>query len=146
MRHPWKFLKFSPPDLLVDGPDLGLRDGADRWAASRTGLSQSNELLDLPQREPERLRPLHEAHQAHRIRRVLPVPRRQARRLAQQSAPLVVAQCLDVYAGAGRHLADGESLGTHLSLRAQHRPCTMVQSQGGPPAMALAARFGVPDR
>src|SRR5207247_10985822 len=92
---------------------------------------EGEQLPDLLQREPERLRLLDEAEPADRRGVEGPVASRRARRLRQEPAPLVVPYRLPVHAALARQLAGSEPFHAR-SPRSDPTPRTLVQGQAGP--------------
>jgi hypothetical protein len=70
-----------------------------------TAIRERQKLLDFVQREAEPLRSLDCANPANRRLGIGSLARGLPLRHGQQPAPLVVAQCLDVYARLPRELA-----------------------------------------
>gem|GEM_PF-4487819 len=86
--------------LLFDERDLVRRQLARAGATVRT--IQPQETRDFFQREAKCLRPLDKADTLRHVSRVVPVAAERLLRLAEQSAPLVITDRLDVHARQGR--------------------------------------------
>jgi thiol-disulfide isomerase/thioredoxin len=119
-------------------PQLGagrLQDGV-RAVVAVVAVVRTGELRHLGEREPELLGPGDELQPPQIGRGVLAVARRGAWGLAQEPAPLVVPDRLDVHARLVRQLTDRERL--HES---EAMPRTGVRSQA-----ALRTCYGPPPR
>src|SRR5207248_4960567 len=91
--------------LRVDRVELsGQASARSRRGGGRIAACQAEVLADLRQREAEALRLLEGAHEPNGVGPVLPLTAWAARRLRKETAPLVVAQRLDVHARLSRHL------------------------------------------
>src|SRR5881409_1711407 len=95
-------------DLLLDELNLFSGFPLDRFARSSVTDPQSEQSLDLIQREAQLLRVLDEAEARDRVVRVLAVAGRRAPRGREQASPLVVTDRLDVHVGRCGDLADGQ--------------------------------------
>ena len=110
-------------DAQVDLVDLRGHANAQRLGRLARALRRAQVLVDLREREADRLRLLDRAQEADGLLVVAAMPARLARRLGQQSATLVVPERLDVHARAGGDLSDLHAstidpyLGTEIKRR-----------------------------
>src|SRR3989449_3807670 len=95
-------------DLLLDELNLFSGFPLDRVARSSVPDPQSEQSLDLIQREAQLLRVLDEPEARDRVVRVLAVAGRRAPRGREQASPLVITDRLDVHVGRRGDLADGQ--------------------------------------
>src|SRR5437870_1406426 len=95
-------------DLLLDELNLFSGFPLHRVARSSVPDPQSEQSLDLIQREAQLLRVLDEAEARDRVVRVLAVAGRRAPRGREQASPLVITDRLDVHVGSRGDLADGQ--------------------------------------
>jgi hypothetical protein len=98
-------------DLLFDLCQLRLSPGPEtgvRWSTVMVARVLEK-VGHLVQGEAEALGGLDHPKDSHGLRRIQPVPAEAAVRLAKQTAPLVVTQCLEVDPGGGRNFAAAQA-------------------------------------
>src|SRR6266851_1172334 len=113
---------------------LGLGEGAYLTLAPPVAsVTETDELLDLVEREAEVLVSFDEAVDGDRLLRIVSVPRWTSLRLGEQAPPFVVTQGVDVDACSCGNLADLHV--RSVSWVRKGRVWTMVQSQDYFPCM-----------